>query len=163
MATLAADLGVGRATAALRMIHRPTRPRGETRRVASGFLVIGAALLFACDEREVGVPASVLDTAEAIEVRSLKSGNACRTITTPEARARVARVLARYAEWPEVTECTPFCRDVVAQWRTGRVYSGEVGVCGDRVTVHIPGPQGCGRSAPPEDANELLAALGTRQ
>lgn len=146
------------------MIHRPTETRAGTRRVASGFLVIAAALLFACDEREVGVPAAVLDTAEAIEVRSLKSGNTCTTITNPAARARVARVLAHYAEWPEVTECsTPFCRDVVAQWRTGRVYTGEVGVCGDRVTVHVPGPQGCGRSAPPEDANELLAALGTRQ
>jgi hypothetical protein len=112
----------------------------------------------------VGVPAVVLDTAEAIEVRSLKSGNACTTITTPEARARVARVLAHYAEWPEVTECsTPFCRDVVAQWRTGRLYRSEVGVCGDRVTVHIPGPQGCGRSAPPGHAKELLAALGAQQ
>ena len=118
------------------------------------------ALLTGCDEREVGVHASVLVTAEVLEVRSLQSRSACTTLTSPEARKRVARVMAHYAEWPEVAECsTPFCRDVVAHWRSGRLYMAEVGVCADRVTVHMPGPQKCGRAAPPEATKELLSAL----
>jgi hypothetical protein len=137
-----------------------TRCRGWARRITPPALLL-CVLAFACDETEVGLPFERLDDSETIQVWSREGAVVCNTITTREGRERVERVLRNYPDWPVVDECrTPFCRNVLAQWKRDDAILAEVGVCGDRVTVHIPGPQGCGRRAPEDQAKQLLVALG---
>jgi hypothetical protein len=125
-------------------------------------LLLVTVALIGCDERPAGVPAWVLADAEAIDVTAMRDGARCSvgTLTGPEARGKVAKIIGRFPEWPEVAKCeSQFCNDLVASWRTGSLVSGEVGLCKDRVTVHLPGPQGCGRIAPPEELERLRQAL----
>ena len=128
-----------------------------------GYLSCLLVLLSGCDdERPAGIPEGVLAQSEAIDVAATRDGARCSlgTITRAESRQRVAKNVSHLPDWPVVETCeTQFCNDIVASWRTGTLTAGELGVCPDRVTVHIPGPQGCGRRPPPDQLEELRQAL----
>ena len=127
-----------------------------------GYVSCQLVLFPGCDERPPGIPDEVLAHYGAIDVAATRDGARCSlgTITRVESRERVAKIVSHFPDWPVVDKCeTQFCNDIVASWRTGSMTAGELGVCPDRVTVHIPGPQGCGRTPPPDQLEELRQAL----
>jgi hypothetical protein len=136
------------------------RCHGWARRIAPPAVFL-CVLAFACDEANVGLPFDRLKDSDTIQVWSREGAVVCNTISTREGRERVETVLRNYPDWPVLEECrTPICRNVLARWKRDDAIVAEVGVCGDWVTVQIPGPQGCGRLAPEDQAKELLVALG---
>jgi hypothetical protein len=136
--------------------------RGPVRWFRFAVAMLGVSTLLACDETAVGVPRDVLVGVASIEVSAIRDGRLCSlgTIEAVAARREITEILVHLPEWPKVSECgTPFCNEIRAAWRTGTLISGEVGVCEDRVTVHVPGPQGCGRVPPPEQLQALRRVL----
>ena len=131
---------------------------------AVNLLCLSILLVFlgGCEERSPGIPEGVLAGSEAIDVAGTRGGARCSvgSITQPDSKERIARIVSHLPDWPVVDNCeTQFCNDIVASWRTGSHIVGELGLCADRVTVYIPGPQGCGPTPPPHELEKLRQAL----
>jgi hypothetical protein len=126
------------------------------RAVAVGIFIVP---LLGCDQRPVGISSSILPDADEIVVKA--RGTICTTLKERGQRDRVAAIIREYPTWEVVAECrTPSCNDIVVDWKTGNLTVAEIGICGNWVTINVPGPQGCGRKVSSRRADDLLAALG---